>query len=78
LECIVTITRTVFIYFEMYCQLVEFSRVSRVRFRVSVSIRVRFSFIGANLYNAIAPLRFFGESRPWVATRYCRDRSVVR
>ena len=23
-------------------------------------------------------LRFFGESRPWVATRYCRDRSVVR
>ena len=23
-------------------------------------------------------LRFFGESRPWVATRYCRYRSVVR
>ena len=24
------------------------------------------------------PLRFFGDSRPWVVTRYCRDRSVVR
>ena len=23
-------------------------------------------------------LRFFGDSRPWVATRYCRDRNVVR
>ena len=23
-------------------------------------------------------LRFFGDSRPWVATRCCRDRSVVR
>ena len=23
-------------------------------------------------------LRFFSDSRPWVATRYCRDRSVVR
>jgi len=22
--------------------------------------------------------QFFGDSRPWVATRYCRDRSVVR
>jgi len=45
LECIVTIIRTVFIYFEKYRQIVGFSRVSRVRVR----IRVRFSFTGANL-----------------------------
>jgi len=28
--------------------------------------------------DAINTLRFFGDSRPRVATRYCRDRSVVR
>jgi len=22
--------------------------------------------------------QFFGDSQPWVATRYCRDRSVIR
>jgi len=40
------------IYFEKYCQMVGFSRV---RIRVSVRIKVRFSFNGANLYIAMAP-----------------------
>jgi len=52
------------IYFEKYRQMVWFSRVSRVRWvsrvsrvriRVSVRIRVRFCFIGAHLYIAMAP-----------------------
>jgi len=46
LECIVTIIGIVFIYFEKYRQMARFSRV---RIRVSVKIRVRFSFIGAEL-----------------------------
>ena len=34
------------------------NRVSRVRIRVSVRIRVGFSFIGASLHIAMAPLNF--------------------
>ena len=57
LESIVTIIGTLFrpIYFEKYRQMVGFSgvsgisRVSTVRINVSVGIKVRFSFIGANL-----------------------------
>jgi len=56
MECIVTIIGTVFIYFEKYHHMVGFNRISRVRIRVSVRIKVRFSFIGANLYIAVCPL----------------------
>jgi len=42
--------------FEQYRQIMV--GFSRVRIRVSVEIRVRFSFIGANLYIAMAPPNF--------------------
>ena len=53
-----SIIGTVFIYFEEYHQMVGFSRVSmvsRIRIRVSARIRLRFSFVGAILYIAMAP-----------------------
>jgi len=44
-------------HFEKYRQMVGFSRVSRIRIksRVSVRIRARFSLTGTNLYIAMVP-----------------------